>query len=192
MTQSAALARCPVNELTAHRSRGSCVHSPSQTSRARAIHRTTWIPPHMHMYTHRPWLATSSPQVTDVCVWGDDSNEYWVTGVMSLPFCLIMPPTLTLQPITRVSKPSPSFSFGPSGTPVSSSRKDFLIISSSPLRKWLLLLDWKHFSVTLAEVVPPVAVKNKDWYVTPTCCFTIAIKLVRCVHSWSVKRLQNV
>ncbi len=73
-------------------------------------HQTTWILPHMHTYTHRPWLVTSSSQVTDVCVWGDDSNEYLVTGVMSLPFCLILPPTLILQPFTRILKPTPSFS----------------------------------------------------------------------------------
>lgn len=69
-----------------------------------------WSLPHMYTHTHRPWLATSSPQVTDVCMWGDDSNEYWITGMMYLSFFLILPPTLTLQPFTRVSKSTPSFS----------------------------------------------------------------------------------
>lgn len=107
------------NELTVHTWSHPCMcitpplrhlHSPRHTSPTAAIHQTAWIPPHMHTYTHAPWLATSSSQVTDVNMWGDDSNEYWVTEVMSLPFCLVLPPTLTLKPFTRASKPTPSFS----------------------------------------------------------------------------------
>lgn len=144
-------------------------HSCRHTSPTPTIHQTIWILPHMHTYTHRPWLATSSPQVTDVCMWGDDSNEYWVTEVMSLPFCLIVPPTRTLQPFTGVSKPTPSFSsrWQPLVPLACQSHQAGRIsqLLASLSRKWLLLLlpaktsDWKTsgFSVTLAKVVVPVA-----------------------------------
>lgn len=123
-------------------------HWSRHTSPTPPIHHTPWVPPHMRTYTHTPWPETSSPQVTDVCMWGDDCNEYWVTEVISLPFCLMLPPTLTLQP-PGVSKPTPSFffqmaTFGPSGTPVSSSRKDLPIMSFLLLWKQILLLERKN------------------------------------------------
>lgn len=85
---------------------------------------------HTHTHAIRPWLATSGPQVTDVCMRQGDSNEYWITAVMQYPilthnvshFC----PLAFFQDF-RV-KPTLFFQidpFGPPGTPNLLSSRDF-------------------------------------------------------------------
>lgn len=96
-----------------------------------------WVRPDMHTHIQSPWLATSSAQVTDVCMWGDDSNEYWITGMVyifhSASYCL---PLVSSSPLHRFQSQLHPFSsrwqsLPPSGTPVSGSRKDFSVISLS-------------------------------------------------------------
>lgn len=81
----------------------------------------------MHVYTHRPWLATPWAPRSQMSVCG--SNEYWISWVISFPFCLMLPSTL---PSSLEADPTlflQMATFGPPGVPKLSSRKDFPIIN---------------------------------------------------------------
>lgn len=123
---------------------------------------------HIHPHTHTPWPETSSPQVTDVCMWGDDCNEYWVSEVISLPFCLMLPPTLTLQPPGSQSLPHPFSSRWQPLVPLAHQCHQAGRISQLGASYYCEIdcavgLKESDFSIILAEVVVPVAMTYEDW-----------------------------